>query len=207
MGYDYEKWKKRFENRSDITLTLTHLTREQLLGDGTKLSSVDVLLKILKEQKIIGSTKIAYIHGIHPAVCFQESPQYGIAQNLIHETRFREELGGKIRYSSNGLIFLKRYVYLRGARPVIYENVNDAKKMLPEEEWWRIVSHNLDNKENIVDWTHEREWRVKGDFEFKLSAAYVLLGSSKSYKEFINKADIEILKSIAGITAIAPLAL
>lgn len=205
MGYDYEKWRKRFKNRSDITLTLTHLTREQLQGDGTKLSSIDVLLKILKEQKIIGSLRTGYIHGKHPAVCFQESPQYDIAQNIIHESEYREELGGKVRYSSNGLIFVKKYVYLKGGRPVIYENINDAKKMLPEEEWWRIVSHNLDDKQNIVDWTHEREWRVKGDFEFELSAAYILLGSSKAYKEFINKAEVEILKSIAGITAIAPL--
>jgi len=205
MGYDYEKWKKRFMNRSDISLTLTHLTKEQVQEDGSILSSIDVLLKILREQKIVGSSKTAFIHGKEKAVCFQESPQYGIAQNILHEREYKDELGGKVRYSPNGLIFLKRYVYRKGGRPVLYENVEVAKSILPEEEWWRIVSFNLDDKQNIVDWTHEREWRVKGDFEFKLSAAYVLLGSAKDYKEFIEKVDFEILKSIAGITAIVPL--
>lgn len=78
---------------------------------------------------------------------------------------------------------------------------------MPKEEWWRIVSYNLDDKENIVDWTHEREWRVKGDFEFELSWVYILLGTTAAYKEFKEKADGEIMNNIAGITAIAPMVL
>lgn len=205
MGYNFEEWLKRFENRSDITTTLTHLTRDRVYEDGNILSSVEVLLKILKERRIIGSTGKGFIHGQYSAVCFQDAPAYGVGQNILHEETYRKELGGKIRYSANGLIFLKRYVYKKGGRPVFYEKLETAKHILPLEEWWRIVSHDLDDRENIIDWTHEREWRVKGDFEFELPQAYVLLRNSKEYKEFVDKADEEIIKNIAGITAITPI--
>ncbi|WP_024834756.1 hypothetical protein [Ruminiclostridium josui] len=205
MGYDYDKWSKRFLNRSDITATLTHLTREQLQDDGSILSSVDVLLKILNDKQIIGSDVRGYIRGGHTAVCFQDAPIYGIGQNILHEKEFREELGGKTRYSSDGLIFLKRNVFKKGGRPVFYEKPEIAEGILPKEEWWRIVSYNLDDKENIIDWSHEREWRVKGNFDFDLKSVYVLLGTSKSYKEFMDKAGKHILENIAGITAITPI--
>ena len=64
-----------------------------------------------------------------------------------------------------------------------------AKKILPEDEWWRIVNLNLDDKSNYIDWMHEREWRLKGDFEFELSQAVVLLSNTTSYKLFIQNTD------------------
>jgi hypothetical protein len=164
-----------------------------------------VLLKILSDKRIIGSTGKGYICGGHTAVCFQDAPLYGIAQNILHEQTYRDDLGGKVRYSSNGLVFLKKTVYKKGGRPVIYDKLDDAKKYLDQSEWWRIVSFDLDDKDNILDWTHEREWRVKGDFKFTLGQVYVLIGNAKSYKEFIKKADPSILSSIAGITAIVPI--
>ena len=36
---------------------------------------------------------------------------------------------------------------------------------------------------------HEREWRLKGDFEFELSQAVVLLSNTTSYKLFIQNTD------------------
>lgn len=41
-----------------------------------------------------------------------------------------------------------------------------------------VFNNNLEDRQNIIDWTHEREWRVKGDFEFELPQVYVLLGTS-----------------------------
>ncbi|MBF4696080.1 DUF2971 domain-containing protein [Fusibacter ferrireducens] len=200
MAYDEIKWRKRFNYRSDITLTLTHLTRET-----KEMSSVEVLIKILNEQKIIGSSNSGFIHGSNTAVCFQDAPQYGVAQNINHEKTYREELGNKVRYSHNGLVFLKSYVFKKGGRPVIYEKLEVAKEMLHEDEWWRIVNYDLSNKENIIDWTHEREWRVKGDFEFSLSQPYIILGNTSDYNEFMNKAPEEVKNTIAGITSIVTL--
>lgn len=100
MGYDYDKWRKRFKNRVDITSTLTHLTRKQVNEEEEiSLSSVNVLLKILKEKRIIGSSGKGFIHGEYPAVCFQDTPIYSIGQNILHEKEYREELGRKERYS------------------------------------------------------------------------------------------------------------
>ena len=60
-------------------------------------------------------------------------------------------------------MFPKRYVYNAGGRPVIYEDAEVAERMLPDKrDWWRIVKFDLSNKKKVVDWTHEREWRVPG---------------------------------------------
>lgn len=51
-------------------------------------------------------------------------------------------------------------MYKKGGRPVIYDQTIEAKKYLPESQHWRIVNFDLSNDDRLVDWTHEREWRV-----------------------------------------------
>lgn len=200
MGYDKAKWAKRLRSRSDISGFLTHLTRET-----EKLGVVDVLIKILNDKKITGSSpNIGFIAGNANAVCFQDAPVYGLTQNLIHEQYNKEELGGKVRYRGIGLGFSKKYAYMKGARPVIYETKEVAKSLLPKSEWWRIVSFDLSDDENIIDWTHEREWRISGDFTFELNEVYVYLINGSSYKKFIEKASQEIIKGIKGIVVLDP---
>ena len=64
---------------------------------------------------------------------------------------------------------------------------------------WRVVSLDLSNPKNFIDWTHEREWRVKGDVEFKLQSIYVILADHSMYREFIMKVEQEIISEIRGI--------
>jgi hypothetical protein len=60
---------------------------------------------------------------------------------------------------------------------------------LTPDEWWRIVNFDLSNDDNIVDWTHEREWRLTGDaFQFDISKATIILPNSRIYKHFIKNA-------------------
>ena len=199
MKYTAEKWKSRIRNRSDISSYLSHLTK------GTENNSaVEILLKILTEKRINGSSFSGYIAGKHNATCFQDVPIYSLCQNTFHEQIFREELGGKVRYTPVGLAFSKRYVYLKGGRPVIYEKLDIARQFISENELWRVVSFDLSNEDNIVDWTHEREWRVKGDFEFELKDAYVLLTKDSSYHSFVEKAGSEIIAGIGGIIVLDP---
>ena len=74
------------------------------------------------------------------------------------EQQYREVVAeAKVRYVGVGLMFNKVYAYQRGGRPVVYEDTERAKDLLPEDEWWRIVRYNLTDEENIIDWTHERE--------------------------------------------------
>jgi hypothetical protein len=205
VNYTREQWVRRHHNRSDISIYLTHLTKGI---EGTDSNSIDVLIRILNERKLNGSSKASgFISGSNPAVCFQEAPLQGVCQNLMHEMTYREQLGGKKRYSGNGLTFQKSYVYNKGGRPVIYEKSEEAKRFLSREEWWRIVSYDIGDDYRIIDWSHEREWRHKGHMEFELSEAYVLLSKKESYKYFIEQIDPVILKNIAGIIVLNPLIL
>lgn len=199
IAYEFEKWAKRLNNRSDMTMYLTHLTK----GSG-ELNSVDVIIKILNDRKLIGSTKEqGYIIGEDRAVCFQDTPLYGVSQNVYHETVYRKDLGSKVRYTPNGLCFTKPFVYSRGGRPCIYEKTDYAKTFINKSEWWRVVPLNLTDSSNIIDWAHEREWRVKGDLSFSYSHATVILGSHKEYAYFMKKISPEILKELSGITVLS----
>ena len=269
MRYSKDHWERRIAGRSDLSPQLVHLTRSTTI-DGEKLGPVDVLVTILLEQRISGSTtESGFIVGDIPATCFQDSPVYSLSQNIYAEEQYCQAVpDAKPRYMGVGLMFRKPYVYDRGGRPVVYENTARAKKLLPHDEWWRIVGfdlsdedniasaggwehtkdldeadafaealsrclvrharillrygkitrkcrrrhggfgtflHNpLSDEDNIVDWTHEREWRIPGGFEFELAEATVLLPNQFGFDRFIVLCDehrerIDILRSIRGI--------
>ncbi|MGG0789277.1 DUF2971 domain-containing protein [Peribacillus simplex] len=208
MGYSVEQWSKRIRYRSDLSGYVYHLTKAELGSDGkTTMKTLDRLIKIITERKLIGSsTESGFITGNRKAVCFQDAPIQGIVQNVLHENSFRAELGGKVRYTYLGLAFPKPYIFQQGGRPVMYERKEIAKKILPEDEWWRIVDLNLMNKDNIVDWTHEREWRLPADeFNFDLDRVTVILPNGDIHKEIIEKLPSDDLKNITGMIQITPL--
>ncbi|OZQ66540.1 DUF2971 domain-containing protein [Paenibacillus odorifer] len=198
MGYTYKQLTDRTASRSDMSMYLTHLTK------GTdKLSSLDVLFKIINEQRIKGSDGSGFVIGDNTAACFQDAPLSGISQNVIHERRYRDTLGSKIRYEPFGISFSKRYIYKKGGRPCVYEDKETAKTLLQPSEWWRIVNYNLSDNSNIVDWTHEREWRVKGDFSFDLKHATILVPHDKEYRDFISRVDKELISKLQGIVVLS----
>ncbi|AIQ13651.1 hypothetical protein [Paenibacillus durus] len=199
MSYDKDKWERRLHNRTDMSSSLVHLTKR----NGSP-SNVHNLVKILEDRCIRGSEKsTGFIVGDSPAVCFQDAPLSGISQNVYHEGVYRKELGGKLRYSANGLCFYKLYIYRQGGRPCFYEQSEVAKKLLPPSDWWRIVDFDLSNSKKITDWTHEREWRVKGDFKFDLSAVTVILGHREQYREFTKMVDKSILEQLQGVVVLS----
>jgi len=198
MAYSKEKWKNRLTDRSDLSTSLVHLTKQSISNN-----VIENLFKILHDLQLDGSTTdTGFIIGTIPAVCFQDTPFYGIAQNILFEQKIREDESSKIRYSAVGLAFEKEYVYKKGGRPVLYENKEIAKKILPENEWWRIVNFNLSNPNAIIDWTHEREWRCKNNFKFDISEVTILLANESQYRTFMKKCEIDKLdlhKKIKGI--------
>ena len=208
MGYGVEKWSKRIQYRSDLSGYVYHLTKAELDSNGkTVMDALDRLIKIITERKLIGSsTQSGFITGNRKAVCFQDAPIQGIVQNVLHENSFRKELGGKVRYTYLGLAFPKSYIFQQSDRPVFYEEKEKAKKILPRDEHWRIVDFSLLDKENIIDWTHEREWRLPADeFHFDLSKANILLPNKDRYKTLIEKLPEEDLKAVQGMIQISPL--
>ncbi|WP_318484360.1 hypothetical protein [Photobacterium leiognathi] len=184
MGYNYDKWGQRFAERNDMSAYLVHLTRE---SDSIGHENA-VLAKILSEKKLNGSsTSSGFICGPDTAVCFQDAPLYSICQSVYYEQKLREQDSSlKVRYSPMGLMFSKGVVYKSGGRPVIYEKTEIAKNILAEDEWWRIVNLNYDNPDSLIDWTHEREWRVKGDFHFQLEDTTLIVVDMDEAKK-INK--------------------
>lgn len=202
MAYTKEDWKKRIAERNDMSTSLIHLTREN-----STQSVVNVLYNILKDKKIKGSTTgSGFIIGSEKAVCFQDAPLYSICQNTFFEQKkMEQDKNYKLRYRALGLLFDKQYAYKKGARPVIYEKTEIAKTFLPSSEHWRIVNFNLENDSSIIDWTHEREWRVKGDFEFELSDVTIIVVRQNHIKELISKFKddgIDLMNEIKGIVTL-----
>ncbi|ACK69357.1 hypothetical protein PCC7424_0901 [Gloeothece citriformis PCC 7424] len=55
MAYNINDWKQRLASRSDLTSSVVHLTRP-VNNNGQQLSIIDVLLKIICEKKLLGSS-------------------------------------------------------------------------------------------------------------------------------------------------------
>lgn len=168
------------------------------------MTAVDVLLKIIDDKTIMGSdTAKGFIVGSRRAVCFQDAPLLGLAQNIAFEKEVSPKMGRDPSYEGCGVSFSKVYAFGKGARPVLYELTDIGKAILPPEEHWRIVRLDLGNKDALIDWTHEREWRCPDEFAFHLSACAVVVGDSAQYRELMEKIEPAVLKALSGVTVLA----
>lgn len=185
---------EKISNRSDLVARLSHLTGRKASNDD---GAFEVLWKILTEKRLIASGAEGFINGDIKAVCFQEVPLQAMAENVLR---------GNTHYFGFGLRVNRGFFYRRGGRPVFYGEVDHLKKILPATEYWRIVSMNLNDPDRIIDWTHEREWRHPGDFEFDWSEIEVIVKDHIYFEKFINrcfeKNQTDILKGIHGIIAL-----
>ncbi|OYT88650.1 MAG: DUF2971 domain-containing protein [Burkholderiales bacterium PBB3] len=181
MAYDIKTWRARIAERTDVSTQIVHLTRER---EGAAVAKV--LFEIIESGRLKGSSSASgFICGNRPAVCFQDAPLVSICQNVYYEQKYRQSNpNAKNRYRAVGLAFSKPYASRKGARPVIYDKTSEAKQYLPPDQWWRIVNFDLGNDESFIDWTHEREWRAPGDFEFDLAEATLLFVNESTYRSF-----------------------
>ena len=80
------------------------------------------------------------------------------------------------------------------------------KSILPSDEHWRIVNYDLSDNQYMVDWTHEREWRVPSDIEFEYKNVEIIVESNTYYQKFveycIQKGKLEMLRQINGIVVL-----
>jgi len=151
------------ESRTDLTDFLIHFTRQD-----KGLSAFQVLKKIINDgylqagwsERGLGLKKKRTVFGDTPAVCFTETPLYGFVD-------YAKKRNAKGSVDSYGIAFLKKNMWGRGCRPVIYgttpyrvEQKNADGSITIEgfakEEQYRYILSAIDEKN---DWTHEREWR------------------------------------------------
>ncbi|MDD3765166.1 MAG: hypothetical protein PHP86_17865 [Nevskiales bacterium] len=128
--------------RADLSNHLVHWVKGASDED-----AFAVLSKIASEGRLLGSN--GFIKGEFNCVCFTEAPQ-----NTFHNV-----IG---KYRPFGVQVSKRWLFSQGGRPVIYQPLADYDS-LPESHNWRHVTYDLDHKPQPVDFSWEREWRIKTD--------------------------------------------
>jgi hypothetical protein len=162
--------------RRDISDRLIHFTS----GKNDE-EAFQRLCKILKEKCILGTSE--KIKGGYKCVCFSEAPLTSLKDGLINPDAYS-------RYSPFGIIFEKHWIFEQGGRPVIYQT--DAEfEGLPEEYRWRHVRYEP-HKDKPIDFTWEREWRIKCDaLCFDPSTAGIVVPNEDWAKRMITEHEAE----------------
>ncbi len=172
---DYLVHFLRQKNPADIPEGLPEPVEHAATGFKHDLSDMDpfaVMLNILEEGGIRfghsfrgGQTTI---YGGDPVICFTEMP-------LSHLLDYNNDRNREDRVSAYAIALKKVEAFRLGARPAIYGLSQDnafqyartnpfekvlCERTMPLSEQYRFVPLRLD-ADASVDWTHEREWRLK----------------------------------------------
>ena len=134
--------------RADVSDKLVHFTGPR--DDWNEANSR--LRSIITERCIRGGTGM--IRSGDRCVCFTEAPLLSLSNGLVNPSNYS-------RYSPFGIIIEKSWLFDRGGRPVIYQPEAEYSA-LPEELRWRHVRYEPTG-ESRIDFTWEREWRIKCD--------------------------------------------
>jgi len=160
-GKELLKWMHVI--RRDLGNLVVHWTHKEYKdplteGPDVQATAFEVLCNILEERTLRGST--GFIRGGYACVCFTEAPVSELT------TLFRiSELSSEARpaYEPFGIAVNKVWLFERGGRPVIYQPDNEFD-LLPDSLRWRHCRYEPDRDlEKAVDFTWEREWRIRTD--------------------------------------------
>ncbi len=152
--------------RRDVSNLLFHFTRtpeenniKVIIGNGIlhmSASAHSILTKILYEGKLKGASK--WTNGEN-CICFTEAPivELNSIFSLVEIASSQEQ---RPRYEPYGIAVSKKWLFSKGCRPVIYDHP-EIFDSLPQGLKYRFVPY---NPEEGIDFTWEREWRIKTDF-------------------------------------------
>jgi hypothetical protein len=144
--------------------------REKFLGHKIEPPSTErfgplaVLKEILRDGIIHGSGYHGKVRAGQTAVCFTHTPLPGV----------RFLAGDPTRFSHYGIAFTKQAAFAAGARPVVYLPLAESG-WIPRTEEWRLVRFEIGANGSWIDWTQEREWRLKGDLDLRSVLDFRLL--------------------------------
>lgn len=149
-------------------------------------------IKILEEILRSGLLKASNLPWTNrPAVCFTECPWSSL---LAHSKQ----------YSSYGIGFAKPRIFAAGGAPAYYVRADQYKKQQWDPHlhsfvtpfWPKYRPRDLHTEAlggKSIDYTHEREWRIAHDFEFKLTQVeFVILNTYDDMAKFPKELKDEI---------------
>lgn len=168
-------------SRPDQSFFLAHFTKngDKYTGEEKENSSFDEmsarqrLISILQDRTIKAST-VPWVK--KKVVCFTECPWGSLLRHAEN-------------YSPYGIGFTKKLIYSRKGNPVLYLNPELFNLQQKDNPIYPFInpflpSYASDKQKKtafhgcIVDYTHEREWRLTKDFKFQYtSATFVILKS------------------------------
>ncbi|NVM91092.1 hypothetical protein FHT32_004756 [Variovorax sp. SG517] len=165
--------------RDDLSDRLIHLTRGTSTEAGqNREEAIKNLESILDDSTLKGGD--GFIKGKYVCTCFSEVPVSKLPYILAHPTTHH------FKYEPYGVMVDKRWLFQLGGRPVIY-GPEDDYNALPEDMKYRHVRFHLD-KPGDVDFTWEREWRLRTDaLTLDPAKVTVILPDRSARDAFANK--------------------
>lgn len=141
-------------SRDDLSQWLVHFCKCSFI-DGNYYTPFDALRNIMRIGKVFAS-KVECITRFDSegAACFYDVPPQNYKELINTNPNNRK---------GYGLIVSKTAFWYKGGRPAIYTE-NTYCVEWPTSERFRLIHTDLDRSPTPIDWTHEREWRVRGDF-------------------------------------------
>ena len=163
-------------NRDDLSNKLIHFTK------GDSAQAVDNFRSILDSEKLRGGT--GFIKGGFKCVCFTESPIGKFSHVLTDPKLF------KFPYAPLGVMVDKKWLFERGGRPVIYQP-EEEYELLSGDVRWR---HKTYDPLKDIDFTWEREWRIKID-ELSLDPSQTtIIVPNRQYEEVLIQQHMDFIE-------------
>jgi hypothetical protein len=193
------------DGKRDYSPYLVHLTKDAVNEEGYLDADAQDALDSILEQKILYACNHFFpysknLNNQKPSVidkfrvvCFTETPidQIGVILYKSIKRKFNPE--------PYGLVFTKEYIREKGGNPVFYVALKTAKPL-----WQYLYQPHIEGKEEVPDnickllalvtecqkgndWHWEREWRIVGNLEFKLSEVFCGLCPDNEIAYFENK--------------------
>ncbi|QDO84495.1 hypothetical protein FM037_16395 [Shewanella psychropiezotolerans] len=159
--------------REDMSDFLIHFTK----GEDIE-AAYQNLRSIIDQSVVYGSN--AKIRDGSNCVCFSEAPISSLKSGLLNPFFYSP-------YSPFGIITTKEHIYGQGGRPVIYQSEAEFHHLSFGNSWRHMCY-----EPPAVDFTWEREWRVKTDgYHFHPGNTQIIVPDDSWAQRLIEEHDAE----------------
>lgn len=190
MGKQKQKKQLDRSNRPDFSVYLSHFTKDDDFCHADQDAGMEIFRKMTALQKLCSILNMKQIKASMmpwtntPGLCFTECPWSSL---LIHTQQ----------YSPYGIGFTKEFVYKNNGAPVFYMRkkfMNVLNRTIKDEKALHEIlsmatplsptyeTTSMRKQIKLVDYTHEREWRMTTDLRFTYQdIAFVIIKQHKDY--------------------------